>query len=116
MNENNPETTESVENTDSLETDLTELLREDEPTTAAQAAPSTGRHPVSIGHLVMGVAFASILAIWALYVTDNAGLDDLRWLTPLPWLLAGFAGLLAVILAPRRRAQRQAGTDPLSRG
>ena len=63
----------------------------------------SGRHPVNVGHLVMGVAFLGLTAIWALFESGTIGSDDLRWLMPLPWLAAGVAGLLAVVLAGRRR-------------
>ncbi len=84
----------------------TSAYEEDAP--ADPPSRTSGRHPVSIGHLVMGVAFLGIVVIWALYVTGSADSDDLRWLTPLPWLGAGIAGLIAVIVAPRRRARQAA--------
>ena len=62
----------------------------------------TGRHPVSVGHLVMGVALLGLAGIWLLLETDAIGSDDLRWFLPLPWLAAGLAGLLAVALTGRR--------------
>jgi len=62
----------------------------------------SGRHPVSVGHLVMGVAFLGLATIWLLLETDTIGNDDLRWFLPLPWLAAGLAGLLAVALTGRR--------------
>ena len=62
----------------------------------------SGRHPVSVGHLVMGVAFLGLAGIWLLFETDTIGSDDLRWFMPLPWLAAGIAGLLAVALTGRR--------------
>lgn len=62
----------------------------------------SGRHPVSVGHLVMGVAFLGLATIWLLLETDTIGTDDLRWFLPLPWLAAGLAGLLAVALTGRR--------------
>ena len=67
------------------------------------AADTSGRHPVNVGHLVIGVAFLGLTVIWALFETHTIYPDDLRWLMPLPWLLAGVAGLLAVVLAGRRR-------------
>lgn len=60
------------------------------------------RHPVSVGHLVMGVAFLGLASIWLLFESDAIGNDDLRWFLPLPWLAAGLAGLLAVALTGRR--------------
>lgn len=68
----------------------------------------TGRHPVHLAHLVWGVVFAAFLGIWALVATANVPTDDLRWLLPVPWLLAGVAGLLAAALG--RRPRRGAAT------
>jgi hypothetical protein len=67
------------------------------------AVPSGARHPVNIGHLVMGLAFAGLLGVWALIVGDVVDGDDIRWLLPLPWVFAGAIGLLAVTLATHRR-------------
>lgn len=64
---------------------------------------ASGRHPVNVGHLVMGVAFLGLTGIWVLFESGTVGSDDLRWLMPLPWLAAGVAGLLAVLLTGRRR-------------
>lgn len=69
--------------------------------TEVETDPS-GRHPVSVGHLVMGVAFLGLATVWLLFETDVVGSDDLRWFLPLPWLAAGLAGLLAVALTGRR--------------
>lgn len=67
-------------------------------------APATsGRHPVSVGHLVMGVAFVALCAVWALVVGDVVEGADIRWLLPVPWVLAGGAGLVAIVLVGRRR-------------
>lgn len=78
----------------------------------------TGRHPVNIGHLVMGVAFLGLVAVWALVTADAVRGDDIRWLLPLPWVLAGVAGLVGLITADRRRTGSQhtgwAGSDPTS--
>lgn len=72
-------------------------------TTSNPAARRTGRHPVSIGHLVMGVAFLGMVLTWGLYESDLVSGDELRWLAPLPWLAAGLAGLAAVTFSSRRR-------------
>jgi hypothetical protein len=63
-----------------------------------------GLHPVNVGHLVMGVAFAGLTIVWALYMSDTVSSHDLRWLMPIPWVAAGVAGLVAA--APRLRGQR----------
>lgn len=60
-----------------------------------------GRHPVNIGHLVMGVAFLGLTVVWALVVSDTVTIEDNGWILGLPWLVAGAAGLLATVL--RRR-------------
>lgn len=67
-------------------------------------------HPVNTGHLVMGIAFAGILAVWALFITDQVTTDDLRWLIPLPWVLAGAVGLVVATRANlRSRRHREGG-------
>ena len=68
------------------------------------------RHPVNVGHLVMGIAFLGLVGVWALVQGDVVGGRDVRWLLPLPWVLAGLAGLLAIGLSGSRRATaRQTG-------
>lgn len=62
----------------------------------------SGRHPVTVGHLVMGVAFVGLATIWLLFETKQVLTEDLRWFMPLPWVAAGLAGLLAVALTGRR--------------
>ncbi|GAA2136003.1 hypothetical protein GCM10009844_01840 [Nocardioides koreensis] len=70
----------------------------------------TGRHPVSIGHLVMGLAFLGLVGVWALYQADVVEGHDIRWLLPVPWVLAGIAGLIATTLTSRDRwGTRQTG-------
>ena len=60
-----------------------------------------GRHPVNIGPLVMGLAFVGIVGVWALVQGDVVHGADIRWLLPVPWVLAGIAGLLATTLSGR---------------
>jgi hypothetical protein len=70
----------------------------------------SGFHQVSIGHLVMGLAFLGIVGIWALVQSDTVKGDDVRWLLPIPWVVAGVVGLVATaITGPRRHAVRQTG-------
>jgi hypothetical protein len=70
----------------------------------------SGRHPVNIGHLVMGLAFVGLVGVWALIQGDVVGNGDVRWLLPVPWVLAGLAGLLAVGLSGSKRwSTRQTG-------
>ena len=69
-----------------------------------------GRHQINIGHLVMGIAFLGIVGVWALIQTDTVTGDDIRWLLPIPWVLAGVVGLVATaITGSRRYAVRQTG-------
>lgn len=58
----------------------------------------TGRHPVNVGHLVMGTAFVGLVTVWALISSDTIELVDAHWLLPLPWLIAGVVGLAATVL------------------
>ena len=70
----------------------------------------SGRHPVNVAHLVMGIAFLGLTGVWALIQGDVVGDGDVRWLMPVPWVLAGLAGLLAVGLSGNRRwSTRQTG-------
>lgn len=77
-----------------------------DPLASEGPAPTGGRHPVNIAHLVMGLAFAGLLVIWALVVTEAVPGDDLRWLLPVPWILGGGIGLVAVVVSGRRHARR----------
>ena len=70
----------------------------------------SGGHPVNIGHLVMGLAFVGLVGVWALFQGGVVDRHDIRWLLPLPWVLAGIAGLLATTLTSRDRwGARQTG-------
>lgn len=71
----------------------------------------SGRHPANILHLVMGVIFLGVVTIWGLIQAEVASTEDLRWLVPLPWVIAGAAGLLVITLSGRRRNAVPA-TDP----
>lgn len=77
------------------------------PTTTPGTAPERPRwtHPVHIGHLVMGLAFAGLVGVWAAIEYGAVPTTDLRWLLPLPWVLGGLAGLLAVLFSGRGRSQ-----------
>ena len=77
---------------------------------------TSGRHPVNVGHLVMGIAFLGLVGIWALIQSDVVAGGDVRWLLPVPWVLAGLAGLLAIAVSSgRRRATRNADEpDPIA--
>jgi hypothetical protein len=72
----------------------------------------SGRHPVNIGHLVMGLAFLGLVGVWGLIQGDVVNDSDIRWLLPVPWVLAGIAGLLAATLTNGRHATRQTGWVP----
>lgn len=63
----------------------------------------SGRHPVDVGHLAMGLAFLGIAGVWALVQTGVVSGDDTRWLLPLPWVVGGAVGLLVVALRGGRR-------------
>jgi hypothetical protein len=62
------------------------------------------RHPLNIGHLVMGLAFLGLVAVWAVIAGTGVSDEDIRWLLPVPWVLAGGAGLVATAVAARRRS------------
>ncbi len=75
-----------------------------------QIERQSGRHPVNVGHLVMGIAFLGLVGVWALIQSDTVGGSDVRWLLPVPWVLAGLAGLLAIgVSGSKRWTTRQTG-------
>lgn len=78
-----------------------------ESTAPETSARPSGRHPVEIAHLVMGVAFAGMTVVWALVVSGAVSDDDVRWLLPVPWVLAGAAGLVGLVASDRRRIGQQ---------
>lgn len=82
----------------------TGLYGYDEPMVGPLDAPEkpSGFHPVNIGQLVMGVAFAGMVLVWALVQGDVVETDQLRWLMPIPWIAAGAAGLAATVWPGRR--------------
>lgn len=82
----------------------TDVYGYDEPMTGPLDAPDkpSGRHPVNITQLVMGVAFAGMVLVWALVQGDVVATDELRWLMPIPWLAAGAAGLAATVWPSRK--------------
>lgn len=65
--------------------------------------PPTGRHPVSIGHLVMGLVFLTFVGAWGLIQTEVVTRDDAHWLLPLPWVVGGAVGLLVAVVGGVRR-------------
>jgi hypothetical protein len=70
----------------------------------------SGFHPVNIGHLVMGLALALLVGVWALWQSGTVETEDVRWLMPIPWVAAGIVGLVATATTGRRRhATRQTG-------
>lgn len=65
----------------------------------------SGRHPVNLTHLIMGIAFLGFAGIWAVVTGGLVSDDNLQWLLPVPWLLAGSAGLLATMISHVRRTR-----------
>jgi hypothetical protein len=58
----------------------------------------------------MGLAFLCIVGAWGLVETGAVSGHDIRWLLPIPWLVAGAAGLAAVAISSlRKRADQDPG-------
>ena len=77
---------------------------EQHATDDGRAVTASWRHPVNVGQLVMGIAFAGMVLVWALIAGDVVAGEDIRWLMPIPWVSAGGAGLVAMAIAARRRS------------
>ncbi len=69
------------------------------------SASSTGRHPVETGYLVMGIAFLSFTAVWGGYQLGWWDSHSMRFLMPVPWVLGGAIGLIALAISSRRRTE-----------
>lgn len=87
---------------------MSELANE-ETTVDPEQRPSlwrAGSHPVNVGHLVMGLAFLGLTGIWALFSAGVVESGDVRWLLPLPWVVAGAVGLVATTMSGAARRDR----------
>jgi len=95
----------NYDNTDHTSSDFygTDDIGYDEPMVGPLDAPEkpSGYHPVNITQLVMGVAFAGMLVIWALIEGNVVEPGEYRWLLPVPWIAAGAAGLAATVMPSR---------------
>ncbi|WP_300387027.1 hypothetical protein [Nocardioides sp.] len=88
---------------------MSEHVQEQEPGLEQEQQPTiweAGRHPVNIGQLVMGLAFLGLVAVWALFTSDAVDGGDVRWLLPVPFVLAGAAGLVASAVSGAARRDR----------
>ncbi|WP_205471435.1 hypothetical protein [Nocardioides sp. SYSU D00038] len=81
-------------------------------TTAPADAPTSGWHPVNVGALVMGLAFVALVGVWALVEGDVVDDGDVRWLLPVPWVLAGAVGLAVTAFHSTRR--RSGSPEPVA--
>ena len=96
------------------ETGYDETSRYDASTTRSAAGEpdrsvvASWRHPVNIGHLVMGTAFAGMVLVWAIVAGGAIADDNIGWLMGVPWVGAGVAGLVAMAVSARRRSQSAA--------
>lgn len=79
------------------------------PVLTRDTGDGSGRHPVNLTHLILGVVFLGFAGLWAAIAGDFISDADLRWLLPVPWLLAGSAGLLALTVS-RLRRERATGS------
>lgn len=61
------------------------------------------RNPVSTGHLVAGLVFLGIAAMWLLRGTGVIGPDDDRWLVPGVLVVAGLTGMIVWLARGIRR-------------
>jgi hypothetical protein len=59
--------------------------------------PTRRTHPLSVGYLVCGLVFLGIAASWALRQMGVIDSDGEQWVFPLVLVVAGAAGLLALL-------------------
>jgi hypothetical protein len=72
---------------------------------------TSGRHPVNVTHLVMGLVFLGIAGSWGLRELDVISADEGRWILPVILIVAGLAGLVAAVAKGLSRT-RKTTEDP----
>jgi len=80
--------------------------------TPIDTTKTTGRHPVNVTHLVMGLVFLGIAGSWALRQLGVISAEGGRWVLPVILILAGAAGLAAAVAKGLSR-NRQATGDTM---
>jgi len=81
---------------------LSTMLDDDGPadttdTTGTTEEPHPRMHPLSVGHLVCGLVFLGIAGSWGLRQAGVIESDGVPWVLPLVLVVAGGAGLLALL-------------------
>jgi hypothetical protein len=76
--------------------------------TPTDTTKNTGRHPVNVTHLVMGLVFLGIAGSWALRQLDVISAEGGRWVLPVILILAGGAGLVAAVAKGLSRGRKPA--------
>ena len=61
------------------------------------------KRPVSISHLVFGMIFLGVTALWVVGVATDAEAPDIAALVPAVLIAAGVLGLVATVVNSRRR-------------
>lgn len=70
---------------------------------------------IKVAHLVLGLVFLGITAVWALAEAGTVDWHGSRYAVPIILLVAGAAGLIASLAGGRRRpARRTTGADARS--
>lgn len=75
----------------------------------AKQKPTAGRHPLSVGSLVLGLIFCGIAFAWLLNATDVLHADDLQWAIPVLLVSVGGIGVVASIARGRNGKDRATG-------
>lgn len=81
---------------------MNDLHEPTRPLGEAADEPS-GRHPLSVAHLVAGLVFLGIATIWALRAADVLDAGSMEWVFPLLLVVAGTVGLAASFTRAGRR-------------
>ena len=61
------------------------------------------KRPLSITHLVLGLVFLGVSALWAIGAGTDAEVPDLATAAPAVLIAAGVIGLIGVVVNARRR-------------
>lgn len=71
----------------------------------------TTRRPLSIAHLVFGLIFVGVAALWAIGAATDADAPDIAAMAPAVLIGAGVVGLIGIVINARNARRNAARAD-----
>ena len=83
-------------------------------TTPPEHGPRAERSPIKVAHLVFGIFFLGVSALWALTESGDLTWRGTSYLVPLTLLIAGAIGLTASLVGNAADRRRSATYEPVA--